>query len=316
MSRRTIVILIALVASACAAPPHRAALPRATAAITLPDRVLVRSAGKIRTVALEDYVVDTILSEVSPLYESSDVVARIFEVQATIARSYAAASIGRHRDAGFDVCDTTHCQIYQPARRQTSRFATAAVEAASRTRGTVLIYDGRSIEAIFHADCGGATAAADAVWGGAAVPYLMATVDDLPDPTHRPWRVTATTAELRTALNADERTSVGRRLDSITIASRDTSGRAAGLSVRGERSFSVRGDLLRAVLNKTLGDRALMSTLFTIQTRGNEYTFSGTGYGHGVGLCQRGAATRLRRGETVSAVLADYYSGARLIQAR
>lgn len=270
---------------------------------------MVRTAGKVVSIDLESYVVDTILSEVSPLNESEAVVAGIFEVQAVVARTYAVARMGRHRSAGFDVCDSTHCQLYQPGRRSTSRFAQAALRAVQKTQGMVLAYESRPIEALFHADCGGTTAAADAVWGGMPVPYLQVSVDDMPDPTHRPWTVTVKTAQLQKALNIDTRTSVGRRLDSIAIASRDASGRAAGLSVRGEKSFTVRGDVLRSVLNRTLGDRAIMSTLFTIQRQGADYTFSGTGFGHGVGLCQVGAAARARRGETTAQILAAYFTG-------
>ena len=302
------------VAVSCAPVPGNSAVrptPAPAPPLVLPERVLVRAAGKIVSLDLESYVADTILSEVSPLGESDEVIAEIFEVQAIVARSYAVTEIGRHRSEGFDVCDSTHCQLYQPARRQTSRFAAAALQAAQRTRGVVLTYDARPVEALFHADCGGATAAADAVWGGQPVPYLQTAVDDLPDPTHRPWRATATVEQVRKALNLDERTAVGRRLDSIVIASRDSSGRAAGLSVRGERSFTVRGDVLRSVLNRTLGERAVLSTMFTVQRQSGDYVFAGTGFGHGVGLCQRGAAARLRRGDSVTDVLRAYYAGAR-----
>jgi len=304
-------------AISCAPVPGNSAMVRPTPApaLVLPERVLVRAAGKIVSVDLESYVTDTILSEVSPLGESDEVIAGIFEVQAIVARSYAVTEIGRHRSEGFDVCDSTHCQLYQPSRRQTSRFAAAALQAAQRTRGVVLTYDARPVEALFHADCGGATAAADSVWGGQPVPYLQTAVDDLPDPTHRPWRAAATVEQVRKALNLDERTAVGRRLDSIVIASRDSSGRAAGLSVRGERSFTVRGDVLRSVLNRTLGERAVLSTLFTVQRQSGDYVFAGTGFGHGVGLCQRGAAARLRRGDSVTDVLRAYYSGARTSRA-
>src|SRR5262245_34743196 len=235
-------VLLAVALSGCVAPPPRPVLnTRPAASLALPQPLLVRTGGKVLTVDLEDYVVDTILAEVSPVNEPADVVERIFETQAIVARTYAVAKMRRHRDEGFDLCDTTHCQLYQPARRRTSRFAAVAVAAAARTRSVVLTYGSQPIEALFHADCGGATASADAVWGGEAVPYLLTAVDELPDPTHRPWRVTTTADQIRTALNADTRTAVGRRLESITIAARDASGRAAGLSVRGERSYTVRG---------------------------------------------------------------------------
>jgi SpoIID/LytB domain protein len=171
---------------ACAMPPRPAVSPRGTPRVTLPDRLLVRTAGKTIPVNLEDYVVDTILSEVSPVGDSDEVIAQIFEVQAIIARTYGVARAGRHRDEGFDVCDTTHCQLYQPARRRTSRFTAAALEATSRTHGEVLTYQAVPIEALFHADCGGSTVAAEAVWGGLPVPYLRTIVDNVDEPAaHR-----------------------------------------------------------------------------------------------------------------------------------
>ena len=315
LSRSFLVIAAAggvLTLTGCVISTAPLSAPRAAARVRLPEQVLVRSAGKVIAVDLEEYVVDAILSEVSPVGEAADVVDRILEVQSVIARTYAVAKLGRHRADGFDLCDSTHCQLYQPARRGSSRFAAAAVRAASRTASTVLTFDSQPIEALFHSDCGGMTASASEVWGGSPVPYLLAADDDLPEPTHRPWRVTANRDQLRAALNADPRTTVGRRLESITVTARDASGRAAGLDVRGERTFTVRGDVLRAVINRALGDRALLSTLFTVETRGSDYVFAGTGFGHGVGLCQRGAAARLRRGEGLADVLGRYYPGARL----
>ena len=42
------------------------------------------------------------------------------------------------------------------------------------------------------------------------------------------------------------------------------------------------------------------------------YRFTGTGFGHGVGLCQTGAAARATRGEAVADILSAYYPGAAL----
>ncbi len=100
------------------------------------------------------------------------------------------------------------------------------------------------------------------------------------------------------------------RLDAIEVLSRDTSGRAAGLGVRGEHAYTVRGDLLRAVINQTLGVRALQSTRFTLTRTKDRYVFNGTGFGHGVGLCQRGAATRARSGESTTEISAGPISRA------
>lgn len=282
----------------------------APASIVLPDSVRVRVGGQIQTVALDDYVLATVLSEVTPFGETDSAAATIFEVQAIVARTYAVAEAGRHRAEGFDLCDTTHCQLYEPARIRTSRFAPAAKAAVERTRGRVLVYGSHVAEALFHSDCGGQTASADAVWGGQPVPYLHTIVDQLAPDTHRTWTVTATSDQLRGALNTDPRTEVGQRLDAIDILARDTSGRAMSIGLRGELTTMVRSDLLRSVLSQQMGDKgALLSTRFDIARNGKSYTFTGTGFGHGVGLCQHGMIVRARRGEATKDILATYFPG-------
>ena len=54
-------------------------------------------------------------------------------VQAVIARTYAAAHLGRHQRDGYDLCSTTHCQLYQPGRLKTSSWARLAVEPRATT---------------------------------------------------------------------------------------------------------------------------------------------------------------------------------------
>ncbi len=82
---------------------------------------------------LEDYVEATILSEFAPAGGDPAVVERMFEVQAVIGRTYAIGHLGRHAHEGFDLCDRTHCQLYEPARLKTSRWAPQAAEAVRRT---------------------------------------------------------------------------------------------------------------------------------------------------------------------------------------
>jgi len=314
MSRRLfgLTFLGALLSSGCLSSALPAPSPQPSVpAIALPERVLVRTGGQITPVSLEDYVVAASLSEVTPIGDLPEVVDRIYDVQAVVARTYAVAHLGRHRSEGFDFCDGTHCQVYEPGRRRTSRFAAAAAAAASRTSGQILMFEGRAADALFHSDCGGRTAAASAVWGGAPVAYLQAIVDDVPQGAHRTWRVAVGVNDLRAALNADPRTEVGKSLAAIDVVTRDDSGRAAAVSVRGEHSAAVKGDLLRTVLNRTLGERALQSTLFSVTRQAGAFVFEGVGFGHGVGLCQRGAMARARRGETLRDILSTYYPGAR-----
>ena len=52
-----------------------------------------------------------------------ETVERMLEVQTIISRTYAVSHLGRHAREGFDLCSTTHCQLFDPRRLQTSRWA-------------------------------------------------------------------------------------------------------------------------------------------------------------------------------------------------
>jgi stage II sporulation protein D len=282
------------------------------AAFSVPDVIRVRTDGRIVAVPIEDYVLGSALSELTPVGADPAAVSRIFEVQGVLARTYAVAHLGRHEEEGFDLCDTTHCQLYQPARIKTSRFAEAARRAVTETRGVVLMFSHLPAEALYHSDCGGHTASADAVWGGAYVPYLIGAPDHVPSLMHRTWTFDAPVDKVRAVLNRDPRSAVGRRLDRIAVTTRDVGGRAREVQVRGEKTRTIRGEDLRAILNSEFGFRAIMSTRVSIERRGSTYRFTGTGFGHGVGLCQTGAAARATRGEAVADILSAYYPGAAL----
>jgi stage II sporulation protein D len=294
------------IAGACVGP----ALPEYPGRV--PSRVSIKTAGRVTEVSLEDYVLGSILAEVSPVGESPDTVARVFEVQAVLARTFAAAHVGRHHADGYDLCDTTHCELYDPARISTSRFAEAARAAVADTRGEILTYRGRPAEALFHADCGGYTEAADEVWG-TPVPYLIAAPDRAPSAMHRHWALSIAADRLRTILNGDPRTRVGSRLDNVEVRERDVSGRAVTIAIAGSTPHVVRGDDFRSVVNATLGDRGMLSTRVTIANARGTWTFDGTGFGHGVGLCQTGAIARARRGEAIQSILLDYFPGTSLM---
>ena len=277
-------------------------------------RVKATPKGPVVRVSLEDYVRAAILSEFAPPSGDPGDIERMLEVQAVIARTYATAHLGRHQREGYDLCSTTHCQLYQPSRLKTSSWAPLAEEAAAHTAGMVLWYGTGPASALFHADCGGHTSAAVDIWGGTARPYLKSAVDDgAAQAAHTTWRYEAQQAEIMAALNADARTRVGKELREIKIAHRDDGGRAVMITLKGTREVTVRGEDLRAVLTNAFGAKSIRSARFDVSKQGTRFVFTGKGYGHGVGLCQAGAYARLRAGALPEQVLARYYPGTRLI---
>jgi stage II sporulation protein D len=315
LRRASLYLIMVAMGAGCAGGPAPPAAPLVSGSIALPHSIKVSVSGQVTSIPIEEYVLGTALSEVSPVGDTPDSVAGIYRVQAIIARTYAAFHPGRHAKDGFDLCDTTHCQVYQPGRVKTSRFSAAARQAVADTQGQVLAYGTRPAEALFHADCGGHTVAAEVIWGG-RVPYLVGTVDEVPAETHRQWQFHITREQLRAALNANSLTAVGDALRSMRIMSRDPSGRAATIEVVGDTARTLRGEQLRAVVNQQQGPLAVRSTKFALTLEADGYRFDGAGWGHGVGLCQVGAMARIRRGDSVPSVLTTYYPGARLLRAR
>jgi stage II sporulation protein D len=311
------VIAVSLALAACAPGSYRVPVssPIVRTAVPRTIRVQVRdgTARVIRDVPLEEYVGATALSEVHPDTSDAGVAEHVFEVQTVIARTYAVTNRGRHAANGFDLCSTTHCQLYEPARLSASRWAPAARAAAKRTSGQILWFAGAPARVLFHADCGGHTSSAAAVWGGVAPAYLSGASDQGPAcGAHNTWTFETRATAMAAALNADPRTAIGARLDRIEVAGRDSAGRAEQILLRGTRTFVVRGEVFREVVTRALGARSLRSTLFTIKQSGAAFTFTGTGFGHGVGLCQAGALARLRAGSSPEDVLEHYFPGTSL----
>jgi stage II sporulation protein D len=328
--RTSLAALVCLTASACLTAPPRPRFPAADFAIPRSIRVQVveRGAPEIREVGLEEYVHATVLSEFAPPTGDTAIVGRMLEVQAVISRTYAAAHVSRHAREGFDLCATTHCQLFDPARLQTSRWSEAAALAVDRTAGVVLRFRGAPAQALFHADCGGRTSTASAVWGGDDRAYLLAHADDgIPDETHARWEYRVAIDALGRALDADDRTKARGEVNRIEIVRRDASGRAQDVSIErvtaGTRRAAapierttIHGDDLRQVLSRTFGPRAIRSTLLDVRRDGRSFVFTGRGFGHGVGLCQAGALARVRSGSSLAEIVQFYYPGTTLESGR
>lgn len=281
----------------------------------LPSRIRIQliehGAPTIKEFALEEYVSAAAVSEFAPPAGEMDLVERMLEIQTIISRTYAISHLGRHARDGFDLCSTTHCQLFEPGRLRTSRWAAAAVEAANRTAGQLLRYADQPAEALFHSDCGGHTSSARDVWGGPDRAYLVARPDQgLSDQAHVRWEYRVARTTLTKVLQSDARTRIDGPLTSIAITRRDDAGRAERIEIRARKGQKeIRGEDFRDVLARKFGARAVRSTWFDVRNVGSDVMFAGRGYGHGVGLCQAGALARLAAGAKVKDVIAFYYPG-------
>ncbi len=269
----------------------------------------------IRTLLLDDYIAGTLLAEMPLAGLDLATAQRVAEVQAIVSRTYALFHRDRHPNQSFDLCATTHCQVYRPAEYWPIASAAIAADAAVRTAGLVITHNGRMIDALYHADCGGNTSDACLAWGNSTPPYLQGVNDSFcPRTDQTKWRFEFDETSLRRALNRDKRTAVGAWLEQVAVLERDVTGRVLQVRLLGERAPIVRGEELRSVLAAHFGTRSIMSAIFNVRSASGRFVFEGRGHGHGVGLCQRGTIARAQAGHTPASIITHYYSGVKVIR--
>lgn len=252
--------------------------------------------------------VDDYLRSVVPEEMPVDWPAEAIKAQSVAARSFALASRGRHASEGYDLCTTTHCQLYTGTAAEKSA-SNAAIKA---TRGEVLTYGGKPIEALFHTDSGGMTENSEDVWGS-HVPYLRA-AKDTPTKT-MPWTKTISRADLERKLAAKGH-DIGK-IRSIALSplaigraakDRTASGRVKTMTVKGTKgTATLSGTTWRSLLG-------LKSTLFDAKLTKDAVTFTGYGSGHGLGISQWGAERMAAKGASYAEILYHYYTGTKLQQ--
>jgi len=129
---------------------------------------------------------------------------------------------------------------------------------------------------------------------------------------NRDWTDEISASKLVDALAADPTTDCGKRIDDIVVRKRDETGRAEIISIEGERRRQVRGWAFKLIVGRALGWNLLKSSRFTVKRNGNTFIFRGTGFGHGLGLCQNGAHVMARRGGNCQQILEMYFPGIRI----
>jgi SpoIID/LytB domain protein len=247
---------------------------------------------RIDTLPMEEYVARVISGEGQPRAGAA-----AHEALAIVIRTFALANRHRHRSEGYDLCDSTHCQVMRPA-------LAVAREAALATAGRVLLDKGQPAFVYYSAHCGGIPALASEVWPG-AVDYPPGDAHDDACADERPWSTELTPAQIERALRAAGLS--GRRLKALSVTERTTSQRAGRLAVDGFAPASVSAYEFRMAVGRTLGWQLVRSTAFDVSRTDDGYRFRGVGYGHGVGLCVVGAGKRAARGETSNQILRAYF---------
>ena len=224
----------------------------------------------------------------------------------------------------FDVCADDHCQRYQGI---THADNPSVVKAIAVTRGQILTYDGEICDARFSKCCGGHTEEYQYCWENTPKPYLVSVEDpycstndkhilsqvlndyDQETPDFYRWTVEYTREELTDLVSRKLKMDLGDILD-LEPLERGKSGRIWKLRIVGsERSFTIGKEL---EIRRTLSETHLYSSAFDVEKTATGFRLQGKGWGHGVGLCQIGAAVMGEQGKSYNDILLFYYQGAEI----
>ena len=267
-------------------------------------RVHLVTENVTQELSLEDYVLGVMRAEGTTESEPE-----ALKALAIAIRTFALKNIGRHTKDGFDFCTTTHCQRFV-----SGNSSPAMIDAVRATEGQVLTDDrGQPVDAYFGASCGGETANIATLWGTRPSQYLTGVRDEYcASGPHATWTDVIARADLLRALQSDARTNVGARLDQIVISKRDETGRAQFITIDGEHRKQVRGWDFKIIVGRVLGWNVLKSSRFEVGRAGSNFIFHGSGFGHGLGLCQEGAHVMAARGSSYTRILEKYFPGAKV----
>jgi len=281
---------------------------------------------------LEEYLMSVVPSEMMTSFP-----VEALKAQAVIARSFAlhrARFVRPHKENGFDLCDSQHCQVYKGVSNEWEKTTRTVTE----TRGEVLLANGQITSPLYHANCGGHTQSSRDLKGWGDLSYLSGVLDaprQVPFPTSpaaferwvksRPptycssqdaafrWFRLLPAYFLEEKINRQHK--IGTLLK-ITVLKRSPSGNTASVRVEGSEGTLVIEK--EHEIRRLLGLGPLRSTLFWIETkydeRGRPQTFSvyGGGWGHGVGMCQEGAGGMAKEGFNYRQILTHYYKNVTL----
>lgn len=245
----------------------------------------------------------------------------------------------REDHALFDVCADDHCQRYQGITRATNPHVAEAVKA---THGQVLTFSTPNTQhpspnlcdTRFSKCCGGRTEEFQYCWENIEKPYLRSvacpwcnTSDaslirqvlndyDQETPDFYEWTECISSEQVAEWLRSKHGIDLGTITDLVPLE-RGMSGRIWKLKIVGSKgSFTIGKEL---EIRRTLSDSHLKSSWFEVEKVENhhlspttQFILKGKGWGHGVGLCQIGAAVMGEKGHSYDEILQHYYQNTKI----
>jgi len=252
------------------------------------------------TLPSENYVAAALNGEAAP-----DEPLASLKAMAVTIRTFALSNAGRHQAEGFDLCDSTHCQALRLGRTRPQ------VEQAVRETAGETLWSGRQRLHVYYTQhCGGMSEMANAVW-----PAEQPGAPPHPDPyclrrSPAEWHANIPLEQLAAIFHA-QGWHTPSPVDAIRVIRRTESGRAELLQVIGHGPpAQLSASSFHFAVDRVLGWNQMRSDWYTTTVSGRTLEIQGSGYGHGVGLCQAGAYEMAMEGRSDGEILNFYFPGA------
>lgn len=295
----------------------------------------------INYVGIDEYVSSVLGKEMSYNWPKE-----ALKAQAVCARNFVLTRGNAHKEYGFDVCTTTHCQVYGGVKSEHENTRQAVLE----TKGVVARYNGEIVGLFFFATSGGQTEDVENVWGS-KYGYLRSVPDTYENPakaSRYTWKVELTRSQIEEKLK-NSGVNIGG-LTKITIDSVSATGRVTQMTFHGtDGTYTAKREKCRTILGlysqkfsvTADGEAIIMTTsgpaTYSLYAQGasgvssvsgyaalsgngtisnisinssasDNYIIDGGGYGHGVGMSQWGARGMAENGFTYEQILHHYFT--------
>lgn len=252
---------------------------------------IYRSNGTVLNIELEEYLIGVVASEMPASFNIE-----ALKAQAIVARTYALKRISENKV----LTDTVSTQVYKDNselkkvwKEDYDKYYNKIKNAVLTTKGLVITYNGKLIDAVYHSTSNGMTEDSIYVWDY-SLPYLKSVSSeyDKSVSTYKKY-IFITYENISKILNTT--------IDKNTqfILSRNQSNRVTEIKVN---DISLNGTTFRNLLG-------LRSTDFELELLDDNIKITTYGYGHGVGMSQYGANSFGNNGYNYKDILKHYYTG-------
>lgn len=266
---------------------------------------------QVEEVNLDEYIAHVVSAEMPVKYDIE-----ALKAQAIVARTYTIYKIttsSKHKEA--DICDqSTCCQAWISKEDRMKRWKSneandnwnKIIQAVNETKGKIITYKGKPINAFFHSNSGGKTEVPFYVWGGTGYPYLQV-VETAGEENYSQYQseVKLTKKEFEKKVKEKHKDFKinYKEKDCIKIEERDSSDRVVTVKI---------GNLkLSGVETRTL--LGLRSANFEVEITEDKIKFLVKGYGHGVGMSQTGADSLAKQGKNYEEIIKHFYKDVEIL---